>query len=195
VEFVRNFNVVGNMGFAGYEKRLQLPPDVGPSWPHMQGCTHLEPAAVADSRSEVLRSKLRTLIKRAGVSQTDVSRGAMMGQNDLSSFLNGKGGIDIRESVALAKYFHVSLDWFLDDENQDPPPPRKSEAEDMELTPAERQCVRMIRDLYEDDVPDLMRAKQALKVGAIPTPDRASLTPATPPPATTPDGKRRVRRG
>ena len=58
--------------------------------------------------------RLRELRKQRGISQLKLAMDLNMNQNSISRYETGEREADYRTLIALADYFHVSLDYLLE---------------------------------------------------------------------------------
>ena len=58
--------------------------------------------------------RLRELRKHRGISQLKLAMDLNMNQNSISRYETGEREADYRTLIALADYFHVSLDYLLE---------------------------------------------------------------------------------
>ena len=62
----------------------------------------------------VIDMRLRELRKQRGISQLKLAMDLNLNQNSISRYENGEREADYRTLIALADYFHVSLDYLLE---------------------------------------------------------------------------------
>ena len=62
----------------------------------------------------VIDMRLRELRKQRGISQLKLAMDLNMNQNSISRYETGEREADYQTLIALADYFHVSLDYLLE---------------------------------------------------------------------------------
>ena len=62
----------------------------------------------------VIDMRLRELRKQRGISQLKLAMDLNLNQNSISRYETGEREADYRTLIALADYFHVSLDYLLE---------------------------------------------------------------------------------
>lgn len=58
--------------------------------------------------------RLKELRKQRGISQLKLAMGLSMNQNSISRYENGTPEADYKTLILLADYFHVSIDYLLE---------------------------------------------------------------------------------
>lgn len=63
--------------------------------------------------------RLRELRKRRGISQLKLAMDLHINQNSISRYETGEREADYKTLIAIADYFHVSLDYLLERTDED----------------------------------------------------------------------------
>ena len=63
--------------------------------------------------------RLRELRKRRGISQLKLAMDLHINQNSISRYETGEREADYKPLIAIADYFHVSLDYLLERTDED----------------------------------------------------------------------------
>lgn len=105
-----------------------------------------------------LREKLKAWVASKKITQAQIAQAASMAPGSVSQFLGKDFELsDIGKVVGIAaklkeQFPGASIDWLLDDTADWPPP---SPDNRVQLTEPEARVLRIIRDAYSDDQPEL----------------------------------------